>query len=260
MPTVSKPFTFSAGAVIIASQHNSDFDTLYNLVNGSLDGTNLASNAAIADTQLNQITTPGKVAGAAITLASTTVVTAVSSDYVLIGDTSDSGNPKKALVSDLAFTPSATNALSGSVIQMVNTLYTSTTSTATTIPFDDTIPTSSEGAELTTLAITPKNSSNLLRIDAVVTIAGNTLGDTVAIALFQDSNAASVAVTWHMLASDYGTTLPLTFWMTAGTTSATTFKIRYGASSGTAYINSRGGTRKYGGVSMTTITITEIKA
>lgn len=64
---VSKPFTFSAGAVIIASQHNSNFDTLYNLVNGSLDSTNLASNAAIADTQLGQITTAGKVSGAALT-------------------------------------------------------------------------------------------------------------------------------------------------------------------------------------------------
>lgn len=67
MPTISKPFTFSAGAVIIASQHNSDFDTVYNLVNGTLDGTNLASNAAIADTQLNAITTAGKVSGAAMT-------------------------------------------------------------------------------------------------------------------------------------------------------------------------------------------------
>lgn len=67
MGLISKPFTFSAGAVIIASQHNSNFDTVYNLVNGALDGTNLASNAAIADTQLGQITTAGKVSGAALT-------------------------------------------------------------------------------------------------------------------------------------------------------------------------------------------------
>lgn len=67
MAAVSKTYTFSAGAVIIAAQHNTDFDTLYNLVNGTLDGTNLAANAAIADTQLGQITTAGKVSGAALT-------------------------------------------------------------------------------------------------------------------------------------------------------------------------------------------------
>lgn len=70
MALISKPFTFSAGAVIIASQHNSCFDTVYNLVNGALDTTNLASNAAIVDTQLAQITTAGKVSTTALTVAS----------------------------------------------------------------------------------------------------------------------------------------------------------------------------------------------
>lgn len=70
MAVVAKPFTFSAGAVIIASEHNSNFDTLYNLVNGSLDTTNLASNAAIVDTQLAQITTAGKVNISALTVSS----------------------------------------------------------------------------------------------------------------------------------------------------------------------------------------------
>lgn len=70
MPAVNKTFTFSAGTTIIAAQHNTNFDTLYNLVNSNLDSTNLASNAAIADTQLAQITTAGKVAIAALTVSS----------------------------------------------------------------------------------------------------------------------------------------------------------------------------------------------
>lgn len=52
MAVVSKPYTFSAGATIIASEHNSDFDTLYNLVNGGLDTNNLSPSAAILSTQL----------------------------------------------------------------------------------------------------------------------------------------------------------------------------------------------------------------
>lgn len=70
MAQVSKTFTFSAGTTIIAAQHNTNFDTLYNLVNGALDGTNLASNAAILDTQLSQITSAGKVSITSLTVPS----------------------------------------------------------------------------------------------------------------------------------------------------------------------------------------------
>lgn len=41
MPRVTKPYIFSAGALVIAAQINSNFDTLYNLVNGGLDETNI---------------------------------------------------------------------------------------------------------------------------------------------------------------------------------------------------------------------------
>ncbi len=66
MALVSKPFTFSAGAVIVASEHNSNFDTLYNLVNGAIDNANISPSAAIVDTKLAQITTISKVASSAI--------------------------------------------------------------------------------------------------------------------------------------------------------------------------------------------------
>jgi hypothetical protein len=52
MAIVIKPFTFSAGATIIAAEHNSNFDTLYNLVNGNLDTNNLSPTANITSTQL----------------------------------------------------------------------------------------------------------------------------------------------------------------------------------------------------------------
>lgn len=89
MALINIPFTFSAGAVIVASQHNSDFSTIYSDYNGNIDNTNIATSAAIAysklnlansivnadinssaaivDTKLAQITTAGKVSGAAIT-------------------------------------------------------------------------------------------------------------------------------------------------------------------------------------------------
>lgn len=71
MGLVSKTYTFSAGAVIVAAQHNTDFDTLYNLVNGTLDTNNLASNAGILATQLNLATVAQSVtfSGAALVQA-----------------------------------------------------------------------------------------------------------------------------------------------------------------------------------------------
>lgn len=70
MALVTKTYTFSAGSVIVAAQHNTDFDTLYNLVNGSLTNANLAAAAAIVDTKLAQITTAGKVDIGALSITS----------------------------------------------------------------------------------------------------------------------------------------------------------------------------------------------
>lgn len=67
MALVTKTYTFTAGTTIVASEHNTNFDTLYNLVNGNIDNANIKASAGIVDSKLNQITTAGKVAGDALT-------------------------------------------------------------------------------------------------------------------------------------------------------------------------------------------------
>lgn len=52
MSIVSIPFTFSAGAVIIAAQHNSNFSTIYNDYNGNIQNVNIASGAGIIYSKL----------------------------------------------------------------------------------------------------------------------------------------------------------------------------------------------------------------
>jgi len=69
---VSKDFTFSSGATIVASQHNSNNDTLFNLVNGNIDNANIKANAGIVDSKLAQISTASKVSGSALTSLSST--------------------------------------------------------------------------------------------------------------------------------------------------------------------------------------------
>jgi hypothetical protein len=53
MGIVSKTYTFSAGATIFAAEHNTNFDTLYNVVNGDLSNANISASAAIAYSKLN---------------------------------------------------------------------------------------------------------------------------------------------------------------------------------------------------------------
>ncbi len=56
MSVVVKPSTFSAGATIIAAEHNSNFDTLYADYNGNITNSNVAASAAIAYSKLNLAT------------------------------------------------------------------------------------------------------------------------------------------------------------------------------------------------------------
>lgn len=67
MSLINIPFTFTVGAVIIASQHNSNFSTIYSDYNGNITDANLSASAAISDTKLAQITTAGRVSGSALT-------------------------------------------------------------------------------------------------------------------------------------------------------------------------------------------------
>lgn len=53
MAIVSIPFTFSAGATIIASQHNSNFQTIYNDYDGNIDNTNISLSAGIVYSKLS---------------------------------------------------------------------------------------------------------------------------------------------------------------------------------------------------------------
>jgi hypothetical protein len=84
----------------------------------------------------------------------------------------------------------------------------------------------------------------------------------LAAALFQDSTANSLAVTVGQNVNNGGCQVVSgLYYMTSGTTSATTFKIRCGSSSaGTMTLNGIASARKYAGVASSSITITEIAA
>ena len=149
----------------------------------------------------------------------------------------------------------------GSVVQVVNVQDGEVASTSSSIAHDDSIPQNSEGAEFMTLAITPTNSSNKLMIDVVVYGAANEANKIVTVGLFQDSTANALATGAFVAAKENSPYhVSITHFMTAGTTSATTFKVRAGTDpTATFTFNGRDGTnRRYAGTNASSITITEI--
>ncbi len=70
MSLITIPNVFTVGAVIVASQHNSNFSVIYSDYNGNITTANIAANAGIVDTQLAQITTASKVNLSALTITS----------------------------------------------------------------------------------------------------------------------------------------------------------------------------------------------
>ena len=152
----------------------------------------------------------------------------------------------------------ATTATAGLVVQVVNVTDGAVATGTTTIPNDDTIPQNTEGDEYMTLAITPTSATNKLLIEAVwVGAHTSTIYETMA--LFQDSTADALAAVGDYRAGNELMTLTLRHYMTSGTTSSTTFKVRVGGSGGnTTTFNGVGGARYYGGICASSITISEI--
>lgn len=155
--------------------------------------------------------------------------------------------------------------LAGQSVQVVNTQTGAVATGTTAIPDDDTIPVQSpvaEGDQYMSLAITPTSATNKLKIDVVIFL-GHTNAGMMVTALFQDTTANALAC--GSAALDTGGAnrmecIKFTHYMTAGTTSATTFKVRAGHSAGaTTTFNGYSSGRSYGGVLVSSITISEIK-
>lgn len=205
------------------------------------------------DTYVDPLTTKGDIVGYS---TQTARVPIGSNDQILIADSTQALGLKWAANN---FTPSASNALAGSVVKVARTQTGSVATGTTTIPLDDTAPQNTEGNEYMTLAITPTNASNTLLI-TITLLWSTSSGGTGTVALFQDSTASALAV-GSTRQDNTGQLTCTTFShsMVAGTTSSTTFKVRASVSAGTMTVNGASGARLFGGLAASSITIFEIK-
>ena len=151
-------------------------------------------------------------------------------------------------------------AATGAVLQVVNTQTGAYAAGTTAMNQDSSVPLNTEGNEYMSLAITPNNSSNTLVIDVVIFLSHGNATRHIMSALFKDSGTNAIAAGTHfegnanrMVGIQYRHT------MVAGTTNATTFKVRAGGHSvGTTHFNGESGAVRLGGVSSSSITIMEI--
>ncbi len=151
----------------------------------------------------------------------------------------------------------------GKILQIQYTQLGTLTTSSTVIPYDDTIPQNTEGAELMTLAITPLSSASTLMIESFVNASGSVAANLISIALFVDSDAGALAagVIGYTASVMIGSS-PLVHFVPSASTTARTYKIRVGQdASGTTYVNgSQTGAQRFGGVAATVLKVTEIAA
>lgn len=230
------------------------------LPSGAFGETMLAATTTAAAQSLLNITYPVSVANGGTGVAS------LSANHVVLGNGTSAvqliapGASGNVLTSNGTTWQSSTPASGGKLVQQVASSSSSLASGSGTIPFDDTIPQNTEGNEFLTVSITPTNASNYLVIE-VNALLSTSSGQSTIGAIFQDSTANALAATSNTPPSTgSGQFFVLRHRMTAGTTSSTTFKFRAGAiAAATTYLNANSsGTRLFGGVAASLITVTEI--
>lgn len=133
----------------------------------------------------------------------------------------------------------------------------------TQIPSDNSIPQNTEGDEYLAQAVTPSSAANVLNIEhRGVYTNSNASAVPITTALFQDSTADALAsMTGYTVGQALVAIISLAYAMVAGTSSATTLKIRTGAgSAGTTTFNGSGGARLQGGVMASFLRVEEVMA
>lgn len=149
----------------------------------------------------------------------------------------------------------------GKLAQSLTATTSSYVGLSATIPLDDTIPQNTEGTEILTQAITPKSASSTIRISARIAIASPVgSGGTFIAALFKDTTANALAANSVFCAAG-GVVghVEVSFEESAGSTSARTYKLRGGPSAAiTMYYNGDASGRRFGGVSIVSMTVEEI--
>jgi hypothetical protein len=143
------------------------------------------------------------------------------------------------------------------ILQTVFATSTASGSTSVTLPNDNTIPQNTEGAEYMTLTISPSSSASNLLLE-FTGFVGSNAASTGTVAFFRNSEVNALAATSVSFpAATHTENVTLRMLTTSTTTTALTFKIRYGGNSGTLYMMRNSGGDAYLTAKQALFSITE---
>lgn len=127
--------------------------------------------------------------------------------------------------------------------------YSTNADLSTTIPYDNTIPLSTEGTQIVSLNVVTTSATQRVRL----TFSGfwSQNGGFNTAALFQGTTCIN-AMAFVVNANGGSVTIPPTE-VVVGSATTTTFSVRVGASSGSVRLNGTGSTRLYGGAAAATL-------
>jgi hypothetical protein len=148
------------------------------------------------------------------------------------------------------------------VIDRAYTEYTANANIASIIPLDDTIPQDTEGVQIISVSITPKSTTNRIRLRFQGTVVSAVSSVNVIAAVFNSSSTSALRTTYAATGGvDFATTLYLEHEYVPASTSAQTFTVRVGSQTGAAFrMNGAASARFFGGTMAATLIVEEIQA
>jgi hypothetical protein len=147
----------------------------------------------------------------------------------------------------------------GMVVDRAYAEYTANASLTAVIPLDDTVPTSSEGTQILSVSITPKATSNRLRLMFTGQVATDAGGRSFAVTMFNGSTALRT-VYGTGPGTDYGLPVAMAYEYSPGSVAAQTFTVRAGPAAGSMRFNGINSARLFGGTCAAVLIIEEIVA
>lgn len=169
---------------------------------------------------------------------STVTLNAASASITTIGiDVLNSLTSISSSVGSFGILKYGSTRLSEVYIQSVSVNSAASASTSSNIPFDNSAPQSSEGANLFSLSITPRNSSSILEIEGLLHVSHATTGVDLLAALFLDNAASAIASFTIEATANDASQIKIYHEHTASTTSEHVYAMRFGAESGSMLVN-----------------------